>query len=364
MRDKNRRNVFLLGLTSFFNDISSETIFALLPVYIGSTSMIGFLGGIIHGLGEITKVYFGYISDRLGKRKPLIITGYMTSIISKLFIPFIGKSQIFLALMTDRLGKGIREGPRDAIISLSRKKGWAFGIQKAMDTAGAVIGGLIAFIFVYLQKDYKTAMIVAVYIGFLSLIPLLFVKVPKIKPTKRSFTSALNAIPPEFKRFEIVVGLFGLALVSPIILIKTSYDFFGVWGLLIYTGFNIVYAMSSEILGSYSDKIGRGKILNLSFASAALAFLLMYFGGYAIIPGFIVYGLAFGSFRSTSSALVSEISGREKATALGLFQTTLGLSIFVGSTIFGVLLNSFGNVAYLAGTLASLASLGAYKMLT
>ena len=363
MRDKNRRNVFLLGLTSFFNDISSETIFALLPLYVGSASIVGFLGGIIHGLGELTKVYFGYLSDRMGKREPLVVAGYLTSIVAKFVIPFISKSQLFIALMADRLGKGIREGPRDAIISLSRKKGWAFGMQKAMDTAGAVLGGLIAFLFVYFQRDYRTAMIFAAYVGVLSLVPLVFVRVPKIRPMHKSFTSTIRAVPKKFRKFEVVAGLFGLALISPIILIKTSYEFFGATGLLIYVAFNIVYALSSELLGSFSDKVGRQKILSFSFGSTALAFLFMYFGGYAIIPGFLVYGLSFGAFRSTAGALVSEISGSEKATSLGLFQTILGLSIFFGSTLFGVLIDLIGGGTYLIGSVVAITSLGVYKML-
>lgn len=356
------RDVFLLGLTSFFNDVGSETLFTLLPLYVGQGS-IGFLGGIIHGLGEITKVYFGYVSDRLGKRKPVVMSGYALSIISKFFVPLVDKSQIFAALLVDRLGKGVREGPRDAIISLSKRRGWAFGVQKAMDTLGAVVGSLFAFAFVYLGGNFRVAMIMAAFVGLLSLVPLTFVKVRPTNPIKADFASAMKKSSEEMRGFLMVSGLFGLALVSPLLIIGTVYDSLGAIGLLGYVAFNVVYATSSNYMGALSDRIGRRNVINVSFFSVAAAFLLIYAGGFAQLMGLMVYGLAFGAFKSVSKAFVGDICVSNRATAMGLFQAVLGLSIFLGSTAAGLVMGSLGNGVYLIGTGISLAAVAGFKLL-
>jgi len=361
--ERDKRNVLLLGTTSFFNDISSETIFALLPLYVGSSGVIGILGGIISGFGDIVKVYFGYLSDHLGKRKPVVFAGYLLSAISKFLITMVATPFLVLVLIMDRLGKGVREGPRDAILSVAKKKGWAFGLRQAMDTMGAVVGGLIAYYFLSSGADYVSAMRIAAFIGLGALVPLLFIKVPPFKRTEESFSKTLGHVSWRIWRVLVIAVLFGLVLVSPLILVKTSYDQLGNTGVLVYTAFNVVYALASKTLGAMSDTYGRKAVLNLSFVSAAFAFLLAFAGGWAVLPGFLLYGLALGAFRSTSGALVSDIAGRERATALGLFQTTLGVSVFIGSSLFGILLDTVGSITYLLGTLLSTASLLTYNFL-
>ncbi len=359
----NKKNVFLLGSTSFFNDISSETLFTLLPVYLDSPLSLGLIGGIISGLGDFIKIFFGYLSDKLGKRKILVQFGYLLSSSSKIIIPFVDKTWLFLIMIFDRFGKGIRESPRDSIISLSKNKGKAFGIQKAMDTTGAIIGGLLAYFFISKGFALKGALFVAALIGFLALIPLYFVKVPPFKKTKKKLNRAIKELPSDLKKFSIVSGTFGLVLISPLILVRTAYTTFGNNGLLIYTLFNIIYASSAAYFGSLSDKVGRDAILKFSFMSAALSFFFMFLGSFGIILGLILYGAAFGSFRSSANAFVSEIGGKNKGTALGLFQTVLGLSIFTGSLIFGYLLEIFANNAYLIGSLFSILTLIIYKLI-
>jgi len=359
----NQKNVLLLGSTSFFNDISSETLFTLLPVYLDSPISLGLIGGIISGLGDFIKVFFGYLSDKLGKRKILVQLGYLISSLSKLIIPFIDKVWLFLLMIFDRLGKGIRESPRDSIISLSKKKGKAFGIQKAMDTSGAIIGGLLAYFFISNGFELKSALLVAALIGFLALLPLYFVKVPPFKKTNKKLHKTLKELPSDLKKFSIVSGMFGLVLISPLFLIKTAYVTFGDKGLLIYTLFNIIYVISAAYFGSLSDRVGRDIILKFSFLSAALSFFFMFLGSFGIIVGLVLYGAAFGSFRSSANAFVSEIGGSNKGTALGLFQTILGISIFTGSLLFGYLLKILSNNAYLIGSLFSILTLVIYQFI-
>lgn len=361
--DRDRKNVLLLGTTSFFNDISSETIFALLPLYVGSSGMVGILGGIISGFGDIVKVYFGYLSDHLGTRKPVVFLGYMLSAIAKLLITAVATPFIVLVLIVDRLGKGIREGPRDAILAVTKRKGWAFGLRQAMDSTGAVVGGLIAYYFLTVGADYASAIGFAALVGLAALFPLLFIDAPRFKPSRESFSKTLNHVSGEIKKILVVAVLFGLVLISPLILIKTSYDQLGNLGILVYTAFNIVYALSSRKLGAMSDTYGRSPILNLSFASAALAFLLAFMGGWAVLPGFLLFGIALGAFNSTFGALVSDMTDKNKATSLGLSRTVVGISVFIGSTVFGVLLDTIGMGTYLIGTVFSVAAMVAYNTL-
>ncbi|MBR9689421.1 MAG: MFS transporter, partial [Candidatus Altiarchaeota archaeon] len=348
---------------SFFNDISSETIFTLLPLYIESNSVIGFLGGIINGLGDLTKSYFGYLSDHLGRRRPIVFAGYLVSTIAKLIIPLVTLPFLIPLLLLDRLGKGVREGPRDAILSTTEKKGWAFGLQKSMDTMGAVVGGLLAYFFIIHQTNYKFAMGFAASIGILALVPLLFVGHTEVKKTYSGFVETVKKVSKEMKYLLPMAALFGFVMISPMIFIKESYDQLGSIGILVYVLFNIVYALSANFFGKLSDRKGRSNVLNLSFVSAALAFLFVFRGGWGILVGFTLYGISMGSFRSTSKALVSDIVKKRQATALGLFQTVLGLSVFVGSSIFGILLESIGSTTYLLGALLSGISLGAYNLM-
>ena len=193
--------------------------------------------------------------------------------------------------------------------------------------------------------------------------PLLFVESPKFKPTKESFSKTLGNVSGKIKQILVVAVLFGLVLISPLILIKTSYDQLGNLGVLVYVGFNIVYALSSKNLGALSDRWGRSPVLNMSFVSAALAFLLAFIGGWALLPGFLLFGIALGAFNSTFGPLVSDMSGKDKATSLGLARTVVGISVFIGSTAFGILLDTVGANTYLIGTGLSVAAMTAYNVL-
>jgi MFS family permease len=318
---------------------------------------------VISGLGEITKVYFGYLSDHLGTRKPVVFTGYLLSALSKFLIPLVSQPMIIGVYLVDRLGKGIRDGPRDAIVATAERKGWAFGLRQAMDTTGAVVGGLAAYYFLTTGRNFASAMFIAAGVGLLALVPLLFVEPPPFERTKKGFLQTIGEVSGSMHRVLAAGAVFGLVMVSPIILIKTSYDQLGSVAVLVYAAYNVIYALSSRYLGALSDTTGRKSLLNASFIFAGMSFLLVYFGGWAVAPGFLLYGVSMGAFHSTSSALVSDMVTEKRGTALGLFRTALGVSIFLGSSAFGLLLDSIGASTYLIGTGVSLASLVAFNAL-
>ncbi|MBR9680602.1 MAG: MFS transporter [Candidatus Altiarchaeota archaeon] len=351
---KNKKNVVLLGTTSFFNDISSEAIFTLLPLYIQSPGLLGLIGGIISGLGDIIKVYFGYLSDHIGRRRIIIWVGYLFSAIAKLIIPFVITPFIIILLIIDRIGKGIREGPRDAILSFSKHKGWAFGLQKAMDTFGAVVGGLIAFVFVLMGGGYQGAMIFVAILGLFALLPLTLIEHTHVDKNPLSFRKTIKGMSHGMGWFLLATSVFGVVMISPLLLIREAYLELGNLGILVYVLFNIVYAFSAKLIGENSDKLGRTWGMNLSFLSAAIAFLAVFYGGWLVIIGFMMYGVAMGAFNSVSRALVSELFTKHTATAQGIFQTTFGLAVLVGSSIFGLSLGTIGKEIYLVGILFSL----------
>ena len=165
--DADKKNVALLGTTSFFNDFSSESVFSLLALYASSPSLVGLLGGIMNGLGSIFKLLFGYMSDKINQRKPMVFAGYLTSALSKFSLPFVGQSGMAVPLITDRIGKGIRTSPRDAILAGAKNKGWAFGWHRALDTLGAVGGSVFAYLLINNGGDYGRAMLIAAAVTWL-----------------------------------------------------------------------------------------------------------------------------------------------------------------------------------------------------
>ena len=175
----NNKNIKFLGLVSLFNDISSEIIQPILPLFItslgGGSLAIGLIGGFSNGLPSIIEIFSGYWSDKMGKRKPIVVAGYSLSAFAKLLLPFSMVWQhIFVLRTIERSGKGIRSAPRDAMISESavkEQRGRGFGLHRAMDTLGAVIGSLLAY---YLWKgglDFKTILIIAAILSIVALIP-------------------------------------------------------------------------------------------------------------------------------------------------------------------------------------------------
>ncbi|NPA86856.1 MAG: MFS transporter, partial [Candidatus Diapherotrites archaeon] len=175
-----RRDVYLLGITSMINDASSEGVYTLLPLLLKDPFLVGVVGGIFNGLAYMIKPLSGYLSDRWGRAKPLIAFGYVISSLARTLIAFLPKLLVPLAVIVDRIGKGIRDAPRDALLSLFPRRGWAFGLHRALDTTGAIIGVLLATTLIsVLSLDTREAILYLGLLGFLALLPLLFIEEPR-----------------------------------------------------------------------------------------------------------------------------------------------------------------------------------------
>ena len=228
------KNVILLGFVSFLNDISSEMIMPILPMFLtalgGTGLVIGLVGGLMESASSILKVLSGYLSDKIGKRKIFVSFGYFTSAICKLFLAFSKVWQHILVFSSlERVGKGLRTAPRDAILadSLPQERGKGFGIRRAMDTSGAILGSIIVFLlFWFLGFDFKSIILVAAILAFISLIPLYFVKEKRKEPQNITLKIGLKNLPQPLKLFILISFVFALANFSYMFFILRAKEFF------------------------------------------------------------------------------------------------------------------------------------------
>jgi len=347
------RNVVLLGLVSFLNDLSSEMIIPILPMFItalgGNGFIVGLIGGLRDSISSIIKVFSGYLSDKSGRKKPFVVAGYTISSLFKFLLGLSSVWQHILVFATlERIGKGLRTAPRDAIISESmpKERGRGFGIHRTMDTLGAIMGGVIVFIlFWYFNLNFSIIILIASGIAFSSLIPLYFVRDIKRKIKEITFRISIKQLTPELRKFIFTASVFTLANFSYMFFLLKSQEIFtgkpsvGI-PILLYVIFNITYASLSMPAGIISDKIGKKKVIVLGYMLFTLTSI-----GFALISTlpayillFISYGAVYALVDGTQRAYVADLAPENlKATGLGAYHTLTGLSSLVGSLSAGIL---------------------------
>ncbi len=352
-------NIILLGIVSFLNDVSSEMILPILPMLIkslgGAGLAVGLAGGLRDSIPSILNVLCGYWSDRIGKRKLFVSTGYLTSAFLKLLLAFSKTWQqavIFTGL--ERIGKALRTAARDAIIaeSVTTRRGKSFGIHRAFDSAGAIFGSIVVFVlFWILGLSFERVILIAGVVAFASLIPLYFVKEVHNHPKEAAQKISLRELTKPLRLFIVVAGIFALANFSYMFFILKAQEAFSeklsvAMPILLYILFNIFYAGFAIPFGGLSDKIGKGKVIILGYLLFSLSsFGFAYFRSLpAFVILFILYGIAYAAIEGNQRAFVSDLaSGQLKATALGAFHTTIGLMAFPASMIAGFLWQHVGS---------------------
>lgn len=352
------RNVFLLGLVSFFNDLASEMIYPIVPVFLttvlhASIPIVGLIEGFAESTAAITKYLFGTYSDYLKKRKIFVVGGYSMGAISKILI---GLSyfwpMVLFARFVDRVGKGMRTAPRDSLLlenATPENKGFIFGFHRAFDSLGAVFGPLLALLVLYLMKENlrQTFFIAAIPAAIAVLLLIIFVKEKKkvgVLEKRELVRINWGLLKPKLKLFLIISFLFSIGNSSDVFLLLYAKNLGLTTTLVVlaYVLYNISQTIFATPLGSLSDKIGARKV----FSAGLFIFSIVYFSfGMIKTPNllwilFPIYGLYIASTDGVSKAYISQfIHKEESGTFFGAYYTLTAIGTFIASLLGGLLWN-------------------------
>lgn len=360
------RNVWAVGLTSFFMDISSEMVLNIVALFLANvlgvkTNIIGLIEGFAEATASILKLFSGWFSDKMGKRKWLAVLGYGLSAVSKPFFYNAGIWELIAGVRwIDRVGKGIRTAPRDALVADSVTKetrGLAFGFHRAMDTAGALVGILIAAFVVWLtQKNaldlskstFQTVVLVSLLPAFLAVLSLIIgAKDVPVQGQRAAPKFSLYGMGKPFQVFLVIVGIFTLGNSSDAFLVLRAQNLgITVTGiLLMLVMFNLIYSLISTPAGSLSDRIGRRRLIIggwLVYAAIYLGFAFAQ-SAWQVWVLYVVYGLYYGMAYGTANALVADlVPDNLRGTAYGTYNATIGILSFPASFIAGLLWQGAG----------------------
>lgn len=351
------RTIWVLSLVSLFNDVSSEMLYPVLPLFLQSIGFTSVLIGILEGLAEATaglsKGYFGRLSDSAGKRLPFVQLGYFLSVVAKSMpAVFTFTAWIFASRTTDKLGKGIRTGARDAILSdetTNENKGKVFGFHRAMDTLGAAIGPALALVFLMFRPgQYRLMFMLAFIPGMLGVLLTFFIKekaIPHAPKVSFRFTQIFDYLPSSptaYKQVMIALLLFALFNSSDLFLlmkIKAS----GLSDQAVigcYILYNLVFALLSFPIGHLADKLGLKKTMVIGLFFFAIVYagfgLNTSVGGFIFL--FVLYGIYAASTDGISKALVSNlVTKSETASAIGTYTGLSSVAMLLASTLAGLL---------------------------
>ena len=364
------RNILLLGLTSFFNDLSSEMILSIFPAFFISVlkagaGSLGFIEGLADGASNIIKIYAGKLSDRTQKRRPLIISGYALSVCVRPFYTLVGTVAGVAGLrFTDRIGKGLREGPRDAVISLSTSReetGRAFGFHRMLDTLGAIVGPLIAYLILRAYPDgFHIVFLAAFVLGICAVFTVLFVTEAVGAVQRKDISlSSFALFSSEFKRYLLALLFLSFGSIPvAVLLLKTQNIGLTLASIpLFYLLYNVTYAGFSYGAGKLSDKHGHKKIIIIGYLLLVLGYIFLARAEHTIplAISFCILGLFPALTDGVQRAFASTLSGKgERGSALGYVNAVSGVGLLCAGIVGGYVWQVFGvNVAlWLAGILA------------
>ncbi len=371
--------VWALGFVSLFMDISSEMIHALLPVYLvtglGATMLaVGVIEGIAEATAQVVKVFSGALSDRIGKRKPLALVGYGLAALTKPIFPLAGSlGWIVAARFIDRVGKGIRGAPRDALVAdltPSAQRGAAYGLRQTLDTVGAFLGPLIAIGLMWLSHDNipRVFWVAILPAGIAVTVLFFWVKEPPHdgrKPVRLPLSRAgMAALGPRFWAVTGVAALFSTARFSEAFLVLKASDAGLTIALipLVLIVMNIVYALAAYPAGALSDQRGRVFVLVIGVIALALGDLVLALmpGLPGVFVGIGFWGVSMGFTQGAFAALVADtVTSSHRGTGFGMLNLATGVSTLAASLIAGLIWDLAGpGATFLTGAgLAALALL-------
>jgi MFS family permease len=355
--------VFAIGLVSLLNDASSEIIYPLLPIFLAtslgaSARAIGTIEGLAESISSLLKLFAGYLSDRLAKRKLLVVAGYSVASLARPLLAFAQTwTQVLAIRLTDRIGKGIRTAPRDAMIADTvrvEQRGIAFGFHRAMDHAGAVIGPIIGYLLVVFfvanaqsptTGEFSKIFLAASVPALIAvLVAIFFMRESPVhsQPSSEIKKLSLRGFDSNFKRFLLVLALFTLSNSSDSFLILRAMDS-GVSVAvvpLLWAAHHGMKVLSSLFGGDLSDRLGRKQLI----VSGWILYAAVYAGfAYATNQAslwvlFLVYGIYFGLAEGAEKALVADlVRPEQRGTAYGLYNLAFGVTVFPASFLMGMI---------------------------
>lgn len=372
------KNIFILGLVSLFTDLSSQMVFPLIPLFL--TTVLGagaYAVGIVEGAAEtaasLLKVISGYWSDKIKKRKPFVLFGYSLSSITKPLFAFANIwSFVLFIRVVERIGKGLRTAPRDAIVAEScdeSVRGKAYGFHRAMDGIGSVLGAILAFLLLPVL-GYRNIFLLAFIPSIIAVLVILFIK-EKNAPTKKetretSIKLSFKELSMNLRMFIIVSSIFALGHFGYAFLLLRAKDI-GLAdniAILLYVIFYIVYTICIIPFGILSDKIGRKPILIMGYLVFAITSIGLIFISniYGILLFFVIYGIFYAMIDGVQRAFIVDLAPKHlKATALGAFHTSIGLVALPGGLIAGLLWDIISPEAtFVYGFALSIISMGLF----
>ena len=346
-------NVYLLGLVSLLTDLSSEMIFPLIPFFLltelGATVFIfGIFEGARESTGSLLKVFSGYWSDRIGRRKGLIIAGYSVSSAMKAAIPFVRVwPELMVTGVMERVGKGLRDAPRDAVLAetaSAEARGKVFGLHRLLDTLGAVLGPLTAFILLEaFGLPFREIFLLAVGPALVSALLTVFIRERARKPKDvPSLRMGFATLSPALRRFILIATVFALGHFSVLFLLLrvVGVGLTEGTGILFYVAFNLVYALAAFPVGILSDRLGRPPIILVGYLAFAFMAggLILLAETWQLLFLFVLFGLSSAFVIAVERAFVADLAPPNlRATALGTYHTLTGVARFPASAVAGFL---------------------------
>ncbi len=373
------RNVVNLGFVSLFTDVSSEMILGVLPLFVtvdlGATkALLGLMEGAADSLNYVFRTFAGVISDRIARRKPLVVLGYALSTVAKPFFSVTGNfTQALVVRLTDRAGKGIRTSPRDALISDSVKdkvSGRAFGLHRSLDQIGAILGPILAF-FLIPVIGIRNLFLISLVPGAIAVAILVFFVVEKagLKKTTSILANAGQVLNRKFASFLFVIGIFSVGAYNfSFVLVKANA--LGVDQAtvpLVYAVLNVATVVAGLPSGLLADKVGKDKVLVGAFGLFALSTIASLLTTSGVVLAFgiaFLYGLYLGTSDTVQRAVIPSLTAGElKGTAYALYYLLLAACSLVANFIFGALYDQAPSTAFTYSLVTSLVAVLALTVL-
>ena len=374
-----RRNIFALGFVSFFTDISSEMVFSLLPTFIlglpgSSAAILGLIEGVAEALSYGIRAVSGVFSDKFRRRKAVVLVGYgLSNVVKPLFAAAQTAVDALIVRVTERIGKGVRTAPRDALLSESvseKNRGAAFGLHRTLDQTGAILGPMVASLaMLLLGLTTRDIFWLSLIPGLIALLILLFLVQERVGKSARKFKMLMGmrtVLKGDFLLLLIVVGVFSLGAFNFSFVLLNAREA-GVLGPLIplvYAAINVGHTVVAIPAGVLSDRIGKEKVLILGYTVFLFTAMLIFFlpaDGFNAFLIAVIFGTYVGIIETVQRALIpGYVESGLRGTAYGLYYLVVGSSFFVANTVVGTLWCFFGSSAasIYSVTLSSIAIIG------